>query len=74
MLNVWMVENLEFWYTIFEVRGQNMCSTPGFHADGGEPVLLLFFPINMSLCLFFFQGIYEYSLPTFRLTLPNLRG
>ena len=41
MLNVRMVDNLEFWYTIFEVRGQNMCSTPGFHAYMGEPVLLL---------------------------------
>ena len=39
MLNVWMVDNLEFWYTIFEVRGQNMCSTPGFFAYMGEPVL-----------------------------------
>ena len=55
MLNVWMVDNLEFWYTIFEVRGQNMCSTPGFHADGGEPVLLLFFPLIRAFAFFSFK-------------------
>ena len=51
MLNVGMVDNLEFWLTIFEFRFLN--STPGFHADMAEPCYY-FFRINMSLCSFFF--------------------
>ena len=32
-----------------------MCSTPGFHADGGEPVLLLFFPLIRAFAFFSFK-------------------
>ena len=34
MLNMKMVDKLEFWYTIFNFNFevQNTCSTPGFHA------------------------------------------
>ena len=64
MLNVGMVDNLEFCYTIFEFRGPKHwggCTQatkhvrfpfPGF----SQSRVITFFRISTSLCLFSFQG------------------
>ena len=46
MLNVGMVDNLEFCWMLNELLNseiQNMCSTPGFHADMAKPCYYIFF-------------------------------
>ena len=55
MLSVGMVDNLEFWSTIFEFRGpKDVCfPLPGFSQSR---VITIFFRISTSLCLFSFQG------------------
>ena len=54
MLNVEMVDNLEFWKTIFEFRGPKNVRfpLPGF----SQSRVITFFRISTSLCLFSFQG------------------
>ena len=57
MLNVGMVDNLEFWSTIFEFRGPKHVRVPlpGF-TETWQSRGITFFRINTSLCLFSFQG------------------
>ena len=55
MLNVGMVDNIEFCWMLNELLNseiQNTCSTPGFHADMAKPCYYTFFRINTSLCIF----------------------
>ena len=54
MFNVGMVDNLEFWYTIFEFRGPKHARFPfpGFT----QSRVITFFRISTSLCPFSFQG------------------
>ena len=54
MLNVRMVDNLEFWQAIFEFRGPKHVRfpLPGF----SRRRVITFFRISTSLCLFSFQG------------------
>ena len=54
MLNVGMVDNLEFWWTIFEFRGPKDVRflLPVF----SQSRVITFFRISTSLCLFSFQG------------------
>ena len=54
MLNVGMVDNLEFWWTTFEFRGPKDVRflLPGF----SQSRVITFFRISTSLCLFSCQG------------------
>ena len=54
MLNVEMVDHLEFWKKIFEFRGPKNVRfpLPGF----SQSRVITFFRISTSLCLFSFQG------------------
>ena len=54
MLNVGIVDNLEFWETIFEFQGpKHVCfPLPGF----SQSSVITFFRISMSPCLFSFQS------------------
>ena len=73
MLNVGMVDNLEFWYTIFTLLSFTQTS---------QSRVITFFCCctNTSLCRFSFQGKLIYSLMDIHIqhlasaTLPNLRG
>ena len=78
MLNVGMVDNLEFCYTIFEFRGPKQVRFP--FPCLSQSRVITFFRIGTSLLPFFFSRpkqlywSYGYSRPTSRLTLPNLWG
>ena len=54
MLNVRMVDNLEFCYTIFEFRGPKHVRFP--FPGLSQSRVITFFRISTSLCLFSFQG------------------
>ena len=49
MLNVGMVDNLKFWYTI------NFFYTPEFHADIAEPCYHFFFALIWAFVVFLFK-------------------
>ena len=61
MLNVGMVDNLEFWYTFLEFRGpKHVFHSRVSRRHGRASVIIIYiyiFCINTSLCLLSFQGI-----------------